>query len=182
MGKMMLAIALSLPMWAWSAERPPIAGIYGGFGQDGSGSLMADYYPVYGKKWWDKVRVSAQLWNGGREYISGGVSTTTTVRVEPSCRPITTTTTTTTSLPDVERSTDNFAVGGAWCPTFGSMFACAGLAYLANDDTPNSDQHIQANLALGGEAFGWRIFGQYYGDGSDSKAAFAMAGRQFSIK
>lgn len=172
---------LSLPLWA--EERPPIAGIYGGFGNDGSGSLMADYYPVYGKEWWRKIRISAQLWNGGKTYTAGGASTLTTVVVEPRCRPTVTTTTAQSTLPSVEQSTDNFAVGGAWCPTFGPLFACAGLAYLANDDTPNSDQHIQAQAAFGGEVKGWRVFGQHYSDGhSGSSENFIMAGKQFSIK
>ena len=179
-----LAAALALSMSVQAEERPPIAGIYGGFGNDGSGSLMADYYPVYQKEWWKKVRISAQLWNGGSNYVAGGTTTTTTVRVEPRCSPAVTTTTTTSNLPSVERSTDNFAVGAAWCPTFAKvMFACVGLAYLANDDTANIDQHIQANTALGGTIKGWRVFGQHYSDGSNgSSETFLMAGKQFAVK
>jgi len=170
---------LSLPLWA--QERPPIAGIYGGLGQDGSGSLMADYYPWYGKRWYEKARISAQIWTGGTTNENQTVSTT--VASGDFCCHEQPTTTTVNNTVGSTQNTGNMAIGGAWCPTFGPFFACVGLAFLTNADTPNVDQHMQGNLALGGEYKGWRIFGQHYSDGhSGSSENFLMAGKQFSIK
>ena len=184
MRRMLLALALALPIGAWAAEaRPPVAGVYGGFGVDtwsqGSGSLMADYRVWYGKKWYEKARLHVQLWTDAEERPQSETVTTTTTQYT---RPITTVTSTT--IIDNTRGTSNVAVGIAWCPTYLALFACAGVAYLADDNTRNINNHWQGNFAAGFELKGWTIFAQNYMDSDDIgyEEWFVMAGKSFSIK
>ena len=165
-------------------SRPPVAGIYGGFGfndSEGSGSLMADYNVWHGNKWYEKVRLHAHLWTDAKSY--GQVETVTTTMTQYT-RPITTITNTT--IIDDTRGTSNFAVGVAWCPTFGPLFACAGVAYMADDNTANIPQNLVSNLAAGFDVKGWRVFGQHYSCAGTAELRcnenFVMAGKQFSIK
>lgn len=171
MRRMILALVLSLPLIAWSAERPPIAGAYGGVGlnaSSGSGSVMLDYDACYGDKWWQRCRIHVQAWtDASAPAESQTVTAVYRNRVS------------TVTITDSTRGTSNVAIGAAWCPEFGPLFGCVGIAYLTEDDTPNIDQHLNANLAAGGTVKGWLVFVQHYSGASED---FIMAGKRFSIK